>query len=66
MKAYNSFEDIEKDLIRYKLERQIALEELKLIKSDFKKDLMPYNLIKTGASLASKFGLMLLIKKILK
>lgn len=66
MKTYNSFEDIERDLKRYKLERQIALEELKTLKGEFKEDLQPYNWIKTGYHYASKFGIMLLIKKILK
>lgn len=66
MKSYNSFEEIERDLIRYKLERQIALEELKSLKGEFKEDLQPFNWVKTGFNYASKFGLMLLIKKILK
>lgn len=66
MKTYNSYEDIERDLKRYKLERQIALEELKAIKGEFKEDLQPFNWVKTGFHYASKFGVMLLIKKILR
>lgn len=66
MKTYNSYEDIERDLKRYKLERQIALEELKTVKGEFKQDLQPFNWVQTGFKYASKFGLMLLVKKILK
>ena len=35
MKTYHSFEQIEGDLKRLSLERQIALEELKIVKNDF-------------------------------
>ena len=35
MKTYTTFEEIDNDLKRYKLERDIAWEELKLTKSEF-------------------------------
>ena len=43
MKTYTTFEDINNDLKRYQLERDIAWEELKLIKNEYKEDLHPLN-----------------------
>ncbi len=66
MKLYKSHEDIERDLKRYKLERQIALEELKALKGDIKQDLQPLNWVQTGFKYAGKYGLMYIIKRILR
>ena len=66
MKHYQSFEDIENDLKRLKLERQIALEELKLLKNEYKEDLKPVNWLSPSLKIAGKYGLFFLIKRIFR
>ncbi|MEZ4856491.1 MAG: DUF6327 family protein [Gelidibacter sp.] len=66
MKGYTSFDDIENDLKRLKLERDIAWEELKVLKSEFKQDLQPYNWMQTALKYIGKYGVLMLFKKILK
>ncbi|WP_298486937.1 hypothetical protein [uncultured Maribacter sp.] len=66
MKSYTTFKSINLDLKRLKLERQIALEEIKGIKQDVQQDLQPYNWINTALSIGKKYGFLFLIKKILK
>lgn len=63
---YQNFDEIEFDLQRLDLERQIAMEELKGLKQDVKEDLSPYNWLSTAISLVKKYGILYLIKKILK
>lgn len=63
MKTYTSFEEIDNDLKRYKLERDIAWEELKLIKTEFKEDLQPLNWISTALKLTGKYSFIALIRK---
>lgn len=60
---YNSFDQIETDLKRLKLERDIAWEELKLLKNEYKEDLKPLNWVSSIIKLTSKYGLIVLIKK---
>lgn len=64
-KNYQSFEDIEYDLKRLKLERQIIQEELKGVRNDLQDDLTPANWVQTVFSAFSKFGLFMLMKKFL-
>ncbi|MCK8482055.1 hypothetical protein [Psychroserpens algicola] len=66
MKNYTTFEEIEYDLKRLSLERQIALEELKGVKSELKDDLKPVHWMQTVFKYASKYGSLLLLKKIIK
>ncbi|WP_336070044.1 hypothetical protein [Mesoflavibacter sp. CH_XMU1404-2] len=66
MKQYRTQEDIKRDLRRLQLEKQIAWEELKVVKSDFKETLQPYTWLQTGFKMASKVGVMMLIKKIIR
>jgi|KNS7NT10metaT_FD_contig_41_519576_length_1625_multi_7_in_0_out_0_3 hypothetical protein len=66
MKIYNSFEEIDNELKRLELQRAINLEELKMIKHDFKEDLQPFQWLQTGAKYAGKFGMMVLIKKLFR
>ena len=66
MKAYQSFEEINRDLRQLSLERQIALEELKMVKYDFEESLKPLSIVKTVLSAFGKFGTLMLIKKIFK
>ncbi|WP_179336236.1 DUF6327 family protein [Winogradskyella costae] len=62
MKTYTTFEDIDNDLKRHKLERDIAWEELKLIKSEFKEDLQPLNWISTALKLTGKYSFIAMIR----
>ncbi|WP_299334147.1 hypothetical protein [uncultured Psychroserpens sp.] len=66
MKDYTTFEEIEYDLKRLKLERQIAYEELKGIKGDIKEDLKPIHWMQTALKYVGKYGSYVLIKKIVK
>lgn len=63
MKTYTTFEDINNDLKRYQLERDIAWEELKLIKNEYKEDLHPLNWVSTALKLTGKYSFIALIKK---
>ena len=60
MKQYRTQEDIKRDLRRLQLEKQIAWEELKVVKSDFKETLQPYTWLQTGFKMASKVGVMMI------
>lgn len=66
MKTYQSFKDIEYNLARLKLERKIALEEMKLLKIELVEDLSPPNWVNTMVNVAGKYGLFYLIKRLLK
>ncbi|MGY0408281.1 MAG: hypothetical protein ACWIPJ_08020 [Polaribacter sp.] len=66
MKNYRNFDEIEQDLKLVSLERNIALEELKIIKSDFEHQLKPLNLASGFVKFISKYGLLVLVKKIFK
>ncbi len=66
MKQYKTEEDVKLALKRLSLEKQIAWEELKGIKGDFKNSIQPPNWLQTGYKMFSKFGMMLLLKKIVK
>lgn len=66
MKQYKTFDEIEYDLKRLTLERQIALEELKGIKGEVKENLKPYNWLQTVIKYLTKYGSFLLLKKIVK
>ncbi|MDN3492351.1 DUF6327 family protein [Winogradskyella bathintestinalis] len=63
MKSYTTFREIENDLKRYKLERDIAWEELKLIKSEYKEDLQPLNWVGSAVKLTGKYSFVALMKK---
>ena len=63
---YKNFEEVEFHLKRLKLEREIALEELKGIKNDVKQDLSLYNWVSTAISAAKKFGMLYLVRKVVK
>lgn len=66
MQTYNNIESIERDLKILNLERQIAFEEIKTLKEEYKKDLKPLNWIQSGLKIAGKLGGMMLLKKIIK
>ena len=66
MKIYQSFDEINTDLRQLSLEKQIALEELKLVKSDFEESIKPMTLISNVVTTLGKFGTLMFIKKIFK
>ena len=66
MKNYTTFDEIEYDLKRLNLERKIALEELKGVKGQLKEDLKPTYWMQTIFKYATKYGSLLLIKKVIK
>lgn len=66
MKTYNSFEEIDYDLKRLKLERQIGFEQLKGVKGEFAESLKPMNWINSLLKIAGKFGIFILLKKLFR
>lgn len=62
MNTYTTFEDIDNDLKRFKLERDIAWEELKLIKAEYREDIQPLNWVSTALKLTGKYSFIALIK----
>ncbi len=63
---YKNFEQIDYDLTRLNLERQIALEEIKGLKQEVKEDLSPYSWITTVLSAVKKYGILYLIRKVVR
>lgn len=61
---YSTFKEIEYDLKRLSLERQIVLEELKAIKYEFKEDLRPAGWLDTIVSYISRLGGVILLRKL--
>lgn len=66
MKNYETFKDIEYDVKRLNLERQIAFEELKSVKNDIQDDLKPANWLQTIFKYAFKMGSFMVLKKMVK
>ncbi|MFD2530300.1 MULTISPECIES: DUF6327 family protein [Polaribacter] len=66
MKNYTSFEEIDRDLKQLALERDIALEELKVVKNDFEESLKPLNILSSSLKFLSKYSALVFIKKIFK
>lgn len=66
MKTYTSFDEIASDLRKLELEREIAKEELKILKYDFEKHLEPMNWVSSIFKFISKYGAILLLKRIFK
>ncbi|MDO6760370.1 hypothetical protein Q4566_09195 [Tamlana sp. 2_MG-2023] len=66
MKMYKNMKDVERELKILNLERQIAWEEIKGLKDDYAEDLKPAHWIQTGLNFAGKYGVFMLLKKIIK
>lgn len=66
MKPYETFDEIERDLKKLQLEKQIAVEEIKIVKHDFEDFLRPVNWLTSIFKIASKYGFLILIKKAFK
>lgn len=63
MKLYTSFEHIETDLKRLRLERDIAWEEMKLVKSEVKNDLKPANWVRIVLKLVGNYSFIAVVRK---
>lgn len=66
MKTYKTFDDIEYEMNKLQLEREIAWEELKGVKNQFHEDLKPMNWVNTAIKFAGRYGIFVLLKKIIK
>lgn len=66
MKTYKDLSEINLDLKRLNLERQIAWEEMKGLNQEVKQDLRPYSWINTVLSAVKKYGIIYLIRKVLR
>ncbi|WP_055448335.1 hypothetical protein [Lacinutrix mariniflava] len=64
--GYRNFKEIEDDLMRLDLERQIAKEEVKSVREDLKESLQPAQWMQTGVKVAGKIGSMVLLKKLFR
>lgn len=65
-KVYRNFNEIDEELTRLELERQIAIEEIKAVKGDLKESLQPSQWMQTGFKVAGKIGSMVLLKKLFR
>lgn len=66
MKNYQSFHDIEQDLKRLKLERHIALEEMKLSKNKLKDNFYQNSWLNLAIGVVGKYGFYVLLKRFIK
>jgi len=66
MKEYKSFEHIDQDLKRLSLERNIALEQMKLSKNKFTNNLKQKNWLSLVIDVAGKYGFYVLLKRFFK
>ncbi|WP_299252278.1 hypothetical protein [uncultured Lacinutrix sp.] len=65
-KVYRNFNEIDEELRRLELERQIAKEEIKAVKGDLKESLQPAQWMQTGVKMVGKIGSMVLLKKLFR
>ncbi|MGJ5643250.1 hypothetical protein [Formosa sp. S-31] len=63
-KDFRTFEEIDYELKRLDLERQIAWEEMKGLKGDFKEDIQPLNWIQALLNVGIKYGAFALFKRL--
>ncbi|RXJ44400.1 hypothetical protein [Gelidibacter gilvus] len=66
MKNYKSFDEIDFDLHKINLERQIAWEEIKGLKHSFSEEMKPLNWVSTGIKYAGKYGLLVLLRRLIR
>ncbi|HLV39584.1 hypothetical protein [Xanthomarina sp.] len=64
--SYTNFKQIETDLKLLNLQRKVSWEELKLIKTEFKEDLRPFNWVETLIKGAGKYGVFVLFRKLFR
>tara|TARA_R110002049_G_scaffold242357_1_gene416189 strand:+ start:29289 stop:29486 length:198 start_codon:yes stop_codon:yes gene_type:complete len=65
MRVYENAQEIAKDLEVLKLKRDISIEELKLVKQEFKDDLSIANWLRTVLKTIGKVGLFRVAKKVI-
>ena len=65
MRRYNNLEEVERDLEILKLKRDITIEELKLVKEEFKDDFSVSHWVQSAGKLVAKLGLLKMAKKII-
>ncbi|WP_026755423.1 hypothetical protein [Sediminibacter sp. Hel_I_10] len=63
---YSNFKEIEYNLERLDLERKIAYEELKVVKDEYVGYFKPISWLQSGFKFAGKYGLFVLLKKLVK
>lgn len=66
MKTYNNNQEMLDDLKTLKLKRDISIEELKIVKSQFKDDLSFNNWLHSALRATTKLGIYNIAKRILK
>jgi len=66
MKQYKSYNDIERDLKRLELERQIAWETMALQKNKISDELKPTQWIITAYRMAQRYGVFMLVRRFFK
>lgn len=65
-KSYTSLQEIKLELQILNLQRKIQLEELKSTRQQFKEDLSPINWIGTLLKGVKKYGVLMLLRKIIR
>lgn len=65
-KSYKNSEEITTELKKLKLKREISIEEIKLIKQQFKEDISINNWIQTAVKSLGRLAAYSLAKKIIK
>lgn len=64
--TYTSFKEIELELRKLKLQRQIAIEEIKLLKPEFEEDLRPYQWVAVILEFIKRYGIYYFVRKLFK
>lgn len=64
MRVYNNAKEINSDLKVLKLKRDISIEELKLVKEEFKEDLSVSNWVQSALKIFAKLGMYRLARKV--
>jgi hypothetical protein len=66
MKQYQSFAELKRELKILKLKQQIGVEELKIEQNALKTSLSPKYLLNNMSTYITKYGVTVLLKKLLK
>jgi hypothetical protein len=66
MRIYQSYDEIEKELKLLDLQKKVAYEELVGVKRDLEEYTKPITWVSSLFKLGSKYGLLLLVKKMFK
>ena len=66
MNPFNSFKELEMELRRLSLEREIAKERLKGSKLEIQSEIDSINWLKSAVNILKKYGALVFLRKILK